>query len=202
MQALRMQLHPHFLHNTLNTISSLTERDPRTARRVLARLSALLRRALESTDEQETTLQEEMRFTEDYLEIVRARFSDRLRIELSIGPGLEDALVPNLVLQPILENAVEHGIAKSLRQGLIRVEAEQDTDKLRLRVIDNGPGLQGRDPREGIGLRNTRARIEELYDGTGGLVLREADGGGTVVEITLPYRPLIVTASTDPAVVR
>ena len=200
MQALRMQLHPHFLYNTLNTVSTLTNRDPRTARRVLARLSGLLRRALESTEEQETTLREEMRFTEDYLEIVRARFSDRLRIELSIDPKLEDALVPNLVLQPILENAVEHGIAKSLREGLIRVEAEHQEGKLRLRVIDNGPGLEGREPQEGIGLRNTRARIEELYGRAGALVLRDASGGGITVEITLPYRPLIVAASADPEV--
>ena len=202
MQALRMQLHPHFLYNTLNTVSTLTERDPRAARRVLARLSGLLRRALESTDEQETTLREEMRFTEDYLEIVRARFSDRLRIELSIDPVLEDALVPNLVFQPILENAVEHGIARSLGEGLIRVEAERDHDRLRLRVSDNGPGLRGCKPQEGVGLRNTRARVEALYGRAGELVLREPSGGGTIVEITLPYRPSKAIFAADPPVAK
>ncbi|HEV2149574.1 MAG TPA: sensor histidine kinase [Longimicrobiaceae bacterium] len=187
LQALRMQLHPHFLFNTLNTISNLTQRDPRDARRVIARLGELLRRALEST-EQEIPLGEELRFAQGYLDIVRARFGERLRIELQVAPSLEDALVPTLILQPVLENAVEHGVAASLADGWIGVEVEREGEVLRLRVSDNGPGFRGREVVEGVGIRNTRARLEQLYGQAGRLTLRDTDGGGATVELVLPYR--------------
>lgn len=187
MQALRMQLHPHFLFNTLNTVSNLTLRDPRAARRVIARLSELLRRALESTREMEVTLAEELRFAEGYLEIVRERFADRLRVELVIDSSTQDVLVPNLVLQPLLENAVEHGIARSLHDAWIRVDAECTDGRLHLRVSDNGPGLRGA-VTEGVGISNTRARLHQLYGDEGTLVLREGDAGGAVVDVVLPCR--------------
>jgi two-component system, LytTR family, sensor kinase len=188
MQALRMQIHPHFLFNTLNTISNLTETDPRTARRVIARLGELLRRALHSTEEQEVSLREELEFAEGYLDIVRERFADRLRIEFGVDPGLEAALVPNLVLQPVLENAMEHGIARTLGEGMIRTEAERVGDRLHLRVSDSGPGLRGEAFVEGVGLSNTRARLQQLYGSEATLDLRDAGTGGVVAEIVLPYR--------------
>lgn len=198
LQTLRMQLHPHFLFNTLNTISNLTERDPRDARRVIARLGELLRRALESTQEHEVTLGEELRFARGYLDIVRARFGDRLRLEFDIAPGLEDALVPNLILQPVLENAVEHGIAKSFRAGSIGVCAERQGNRLALRVSDDGPGIPESGMREGVGLQNTRARLEQLYGPAGELRLRNGDGAGLTAEVVLPYHssaPASVTSA-------
>ncbi|MBW3654810.1 MAG: histidine kinase [Gemmatimonadetes bacterium] len=188
MQALRMQLHPHFLFNTLNTISSLTERNPRGARRVIARLSELLRRALESTREQEVTLRDELRFARGYLEIVRERFPDRLRVEFGIDPATEAAMVPNLLLQPILENAVEHGIANSLGEGWIRVESECRGGRLYLRVSDSGPGVRDEGITEGVGLSNTRARLEQLYGRGAALALAARPAGGATSVVSLPYR--------------
>lgn len=189
MHAMRMQLHPHFLFNTLNTVSSLTQRDPAAARRVIARLSELLRRALESTREKEVTLAEELRFAQGYLEIVRERFADRLRVELAIDPATEHALVPNLVLQPLLENAVEHGVARSLREAWIRVDARRAGGVLHLLVSDSGPGTGGGDVTAGVGLSNTRARLRQLYGHEASLTLRDGDDAGTVVTVVLPFRP-------------
>lgn len=185
LQALRMQLHPHFLFNTLNTISSLTEDDPRAARRVIARLGELLRRALESTDEQEVTLAEELRFAELYLQIAGVRFGDRMRVEIDIEPGLEEAVVPNLILQPLVENAVEHGIAESFGAGVIRIEAERYGDDLHCRVSNSGPAIRN-GIIEGVGLSNTRARLEQLYGSGGRLVLSETNAAATV-EVVIPY---------------
>ncbi len=203
LQSLRMQLHPHFLFNTLNTISMLTERDPAGARRVIARLGELLRRALESTSEQEIPLAEELRFADGYLEIVGARFGDRLRIEKRIDPAACDALVPTLILQPLLENAVEHGIARINGPARIEIAAVREGGMLRLQVRDNGPGAREQDFAEGVGLRNTRARLEQLYGEAGVLALRGGDGGGFIAEATLPFHtpadlriPLVYGTST------
>ncbi|HEV2131738.1 MAG TPA: histidine kinase [Longimicrobiaceae bacterium] len=187
LQSLRMQLHPHFLFNTLNTISMLTERDPAGARRVIARLGELLRRALESTREQEIPLAEELRFADGYLEIVTARFGDRLHIDKRIDPAACDALVPTLILQPLLENAVEHGIARINSLGWIEIAVLREGGVLRLEVRDNGPGAREQDIAEGVGLRNTRARLEQLYGAAGILALRGGEGGGFVAEATLPF---------------
>lgn len=187
LDALRRQLHPHFLFNTLNTISSLAQDNPKEARRVIARLGELLRRALESA-EQEIPLREELRFARAYLDIVRARFGENLRIEIRANPELQDALVPTLVLQPLLENAVEHGIEPSVTDGWLQVEAAHEGDSLTLRVSDNGAGFGGQPIHEGVGIHNTRARLEQLYRSAARLSLFERVEGGVTVEITLPYR--------------
>jgi signal transduction histidine kinase len=195
LRALRMQLHPHFLFNALNTVAALTERDPAGARRVIARLGDLLRRALESSDAPETTLGEELRFARDYLDVVRARFGDRLQVETSVPPALAGALVPTLILQPLLENAVEHGVAAHRGAGHVAVAAEQVGAHLRLRVTNTGAALPAV-VQDGVGLTNTRARLAELYGTAGALRLRGAgtdagaDGGpgAVVAEVDLPYR--------------
>jgi signal transduction histidine kinase len=143
LQALQMQLNPHFLFNTLHAISALMHQDVDAADRMLVRLSDLLRRALESTDTQEVSLREELDFLSRYSEIEQTRFGDRLRIEMEIAPETLDALVPNLVLQPLLENAIRHGIEPHARPGRITVQSRRDGPALQLQVRDNGAGLNG-----------------------------------------------------------
>ena len=202
LQALRMQLNPHFLFNTLNTISAMTRRDPKLARRLLARLSELLRRVLETTDEQEVPLAEEMTFLHGYLEIVKARMQGRLEVEVSVDEGLEGALVPSLILQPLVENAVEHGVARSAGLGRIEILANREGADLVLRVRDDGPGIGTvqRD-RPGVGLRNTRARLQALYGDDAELRLMNGAGGGAVVEVRLRYRSTPVSAKPADKVV-
>ncbi len=191
-QALRMQIHPHFLFNTLNTISALVERDPDATRRTVARMSDLLRRALESTDEQEVLLADELKFAESYLAIEQIRFQDRLEVRIRVDADVRGALVPNLLLQPLVENAVHHGITRSVLKGLIEVRGERRGPMLFLSVRDNGPGMGGDGApghlREGIGLSNTRARLKQLYGDACSLTLRNDEKGGFIVEVMLPYR--------------
>ena len=193
LQALRMQLNPHFLFNTLHAVSSLVERDPRGVRRMIARLSGLLRYTLEEADAQEVPLSQELRFLNGYLEIQRIRFQGKLEVEQEIAPDVLDALVPNLILQPIVENAIKHGTSQVDGTGRVGVRARREGEVLALSVRDNGPGLAvpsgdgapGAD--EGIGLRNTQARLEGLYGEAGRLTLEAAEGGGLLARITLPY---------------
>jgi len=189
MTALRMQINPHFLFNTLHAISTLVERDPRGVRRMVARLSELLRHTLDGGAEPEVRLEEEFEFLRRYLEIMQVRFQGRLETELAADPAILGALVPNLILQPLVENAIKHGTGELMGTGRIEVGARREGDRLTLTVRDNGPGL--RDPEgavaEGVGLRNTRARLEELYGGEQSLSLRPAEGGRVVAEIRLPY---------------
>jgi two-component system, LytTR family, sensor kinase len=187
LQALQMQLNPHFLFNTLHAISSLMHQDVEAADRMLVRLSDLLRRALESTDTQEVPLREEIDFLSRYAEIEQARFGDRLKVEMNIAPDTLNALVPNLVLQPLLENAIRHGVEPHARAGRIEVSARREGDLLRLQVHDNGGGLVNGSIVEGVGLSNTRARLKQLYGGRQSFELANADGGGVIVSATLPY---------------
>jgi len=190
LSALRSQIDPHFLFNTLNAVSALVERDPRGVRRMIARLSELLRHSLEGAGEPEVTLRQEFAFADRYLEIMRIRFQGSLEVETRVDEGVMDTLVPSLILQPLVENAVKHGLGKQRGVGRIEIEARREGDRVVLRVRDNGPGMDGDAPtREGVGLRNTRERLAQLYGDEGSLVLRPADGGGVEAEVSLPWRP-------------
>jgi two-component system LytT family sensor kinase len=192
LAALRTQLNPHFLFNTLHAISTLVERDPRGVRRMIARLSELLRSSLEEGDEQEVPLERELAFLDRYLEIMQVRFQGRLAVETRVDSNVMDALVPTLILQPLVENAVKHGVSKVAGTGTIEIRGYRDADdRVVLSVRDNGPGLDGGTEvlrEEGVGLANTRARLEQLYGPEQSLTLRPAaDGAGLVAEVTLPY---------------
>jgi two-component system LytT family sensor kinase len=189
LAALRTQLNPHFLFNTLHAISALVERDPRGVRRMIARLSELLRTTLEEADEQEVPLSQEMAFVQRYLEIMQIRFQGRLTVETRIDPEVSDALVPNLILQPLVENAIKHGVSKIDRDGRIEIEARRDGDDLILVVRDNGPRFEGSALRaeHGVGLRNTRARLVQLYGSEQSLELSPVEGGGVVAQVRIPY---------------
>jgi two-component system, LytTR family, sensor kinase len=189
LQALQMQLNPHFLFNTLNAIASLMHKDVKAADRMITRLADLLRYALESTDAHEVTLRQELSFLERYLEIEKTRFGSRLTVRIEIPDQALDALVPNLILQPLVENAIKHGIERRSKPGLIELRAGCEDNRLRLTLTDNGPGLPTQPGgRKGIGLANTRARLAELYGAAHTFELRDAEGGGVMVEVTLPLR--------------
>jgi two-component sensor histidine kinase len=194
LDALRRQLDPHFLFNTLNAISSLVERDPRGVRRMIARLSDLLRYSLAGADDPEIPLRQELDLLGRYLDIMQVRFQGRLEVEMRVDGAALDALVPNLILQPLVENAIKHGVEKLTGPGAIAIEAEATGDALVLRVRDNGPDASGVSvaaARSGVGLRNTVARLEQLYGPGQRFTLRPAEGegmGGTVAEVRLPLR--------------
>lgn len=193
LSALQTQLNPHFLFNTLNAVSALVERDPAGVRTMIARLSSLLRRVLESDGAQLVPLREEVAFLRDYLDVQRVRFQGRLEVEEAFAPGTLDALVPPLLLQPLVENAVGHGVSRIEEGGgVIRLAARRDGDWLVLTVEDNGPGLDAAtdrtDARTGVGLPNTRARLDALYDEAGALTLTPGAEGGVVAEVSLPFR--------------
>lgn len=190
IMALRMQLNPHFLFNTLNTISMLVrESDNDRAVRMLAGLGSLLRHVLEDIGRQQVPLSEELEFIQRYLDIEGLRFEDRLRVRIDVEPGLFDALVPNLILQPLVENAIRHGIARRGTAGHVRITAMQDHNRILLSVRDDGPGL-GEDAasggKAGVGLENTRARLHRLYGAEGQLKVKDADDGGVMAVVSFP----------------
>lgn len=190
LEALRLQLQPHFLFNTLNTISNLIRRDTDAADEMITNLSELLRLSLD-VGEQEVPLRRELEILDCYLAIEQARFGRRLRIERQIDSAALDGLVPALVLQPIVENAVRHGLEPRSAPGTITIRAERTAATLRLVVSDDGCGLQSvdtRTERRGIGLANTEARLRELHGDAAQLVLREPPTGGVSVEIEMPFR--------------
>jgi two-component system, LytTR family, sensor kinase len=192
LESLRMQLHPHFLFNTLNNIVGLV-RDNRNAAAVsmLVGLSDLLRHTLDHSSRQEVELREELNFIKLYLGIQEMRFSDRLRIELNIDPETMKAMVPNLILQPLTENALRHGVARSADSGLIGITAAVEDSHLRLTVYDDGAGLPDNwqlKGSAGIGLANTAARLQQLYDDDHQFDIRNRAGGGVEVVILLPLR--------------
>jgi two-component sensor histidine kinase len=184
--ALRAQLQPHFLFNALNTISVLMHEDVGRANRVLVLLSQLLRRALDTSMAGEVALEEEIAFIDAYLEIEKVRFDHRLHYRLDVEPGLLDARVPSLILQPLVENAVRHGLAGRL-PGLIVVKARRAGAHLKLAVIDSGPG-RADDAPDGVGLSNTRARLQLLYGKEHGFELKPATGGGLRASLWFPLR--------------
>jgi signal transduction histidine kinase len=187
LQVLKMQLHPHFLFNTLNAISALMHEDVELADRMIARLGDLLRTTLENANKQEIPLQQEVDFIRPYLEIEQARLGSRLTVRMDIDPGAMDARVPNLILQPLVENAIRHGIAPRPGPGLIEISARRAGDQLQLRVHDDGPGLANPQLiKEGVGLGNTRARLQQLYGTAHGFEL--TNGQGFTVRVTLPFR--------------
>ena len=189
LDALRMQLNPHFLFNTLHAISTLMARDVGGARRMVSDLSDLLRRVLDSVDEQEIPLDDELDVLGRYLDIERTRFADRLSVEVTVGEDARTALVPTFLLQPLVENAIQHGVAPRGEGGRIEIAAERQNGHLLLRVADDGPGLpeSGR-VREGVGIQNTRDRLAKLYGESGALTLRNRPEGGLRAEVRLPYR--------------
>jgi two-component system LytT family sensor kinase len=187
LDALRTQLNPHFLFNTLNAVSTLVERDPRGVRRMIARLSELLRHTLDETDEQEIPLDRELDLLRRYLEIMEVRFQGRLAVTLNIAEDVRDALVPNLVLQPLVENALKYGATGAEGEGRVEVSARRDGDVVHLEVRDNGPGPVAPSTSSGVGIKNTVARLEQLYGTKQQFSLRAADGGGAIAEVELPY---------------
>ena len=187
LDALRMQINPHFLFNTLHAISALVDRDPAGVRRMIARLSELLRSTIESRGTDEVTLRDELDFLRRYIEIMEVRFQGRLKVTASIDDGVLDALVPNLILQPIVENALEHGASRTAGEGRVDITARRQGDDLVLLVRDNGPGLGAGERRTGVGLRNTEARLDQLYGDAASLSIRSADGGGVLAQITVPF---------------
>lgn len=191
---LRAKLHPHFLFNTLNTISAHIEREPRTARRLLEQLGELLRLSLEHAEDQEIPLAQEVAFIERYLELQKARLEDRLEAVLRVDADVLDALVPTFILQPLVENAIRHGTAPRVDQGLVEVHAWRTNGRLHLSVQDDGPGLPpGWDPRlsEGIGISNTRERLRHLYgDREQNFEISSDVGRGVRVDLSFPFRHL------------
>jgi signal transduction histidine kinase len=202
LQALKMQLHPHFLFNTLNGIAGLV-RDQKNAAAVemIAGLSDLLRYTLDGAGRQEVTLREELEFLELYLGIQLKRFPDRLRVEMSVEPTALEALVPNLILQPLVENAIRHGVSRRAAGGTVGVAAAREGGRLRIRVYDDGPGLRpqtradsnGGETHEGsasggIGLSNTRARLRQLYGDAQSFEVFDREAGGVEASLSLPFR--------------
>jgi len=194
LQALRFQIQPHFLFNTLNALSTLiVEQRSAEASQMLSRLSDFLRHTLAGPETEEVALRDELEFARRYLDIEQVRFGDRLRVEVDVPPAVQGARVPTMLLQPLLENAVRHGIAQSLSGGVVRVAAARDKDVLRLSVTnDAGGGVDAAAPgyngANGVGLGNTRARLQQLYAGEHRLEAGHTDQGGFRVDIELPFR--------------
>ena len=187
LQTLQMQLNPHFLFNTLHSISALMHKDVDAADRMMTRLSELLRTTLESDQAHEIPLRQELSFLERYLEIEQTRFGSRLKVQLEIAPETKDALVPNLLLQPIVENAIQHGIEPHAKGGAVVISAKRVDDELILQVRDNGAGL-ATDSQDGVGLSNTRSRLAQLYGKKHRLEMQNIDSGGLAVTATIPFR--------------
>ena len=189
LQALKMQLHPHFLFNTLNAIASLVRTNQNEAATdMIAGLSDLLRLTLESSAAQEVPLKQELDFLKRYLDIEQIRFEDRLQVRMAVDPETLEARVPNLLLQPLVENAIRHGIAQRASAGLIEIHATRANGCLRLQVRDDGPGLpEGEAVHNGVGLTNTMARLQRLYGDAQRVTFANAEGGGAVVTLELPF---------------
>ena len=189
LQSLQRQLHPHFLFNTLHSISALIPRDPDAADAMLGQLSDLLRLTLDRIGTQELPLKEELDFVQKYVEIERRRFGDRLQVDFDIAPETLDAAVPNMLLQPLVENAIRHGIARQVGGGRVEITARRSDGDLCLMVRDTGPGLADAKPglSKGVGLANTRSRLAHLFGERHSLDFFEPPGGGLAVKIVIPF---------------
>ncbi len=193
LHMLRMQLQPHFLFNTLHSISALMHKDVRRADSMIASLSDLLRLSLQNIGAQEVALQAELDFLERYVEIMSLRFGDRLHVSIDVDPQTRDARVPNLFLQPLVENSFRHGFG-DLGQGNIAITVRRDGDMLRCDVVDDGRGLRP-GHREGVGLSSTRQRLAHLYGSQQTFSLRGAPGEGVRVSMAIPFHPYQQTAA-------
>lgn len=192
LQVLKMQLHPHFLFNTLNAISELIYKDPESADRMIMNLSDLLRMSFENLEVQEISLKQELEFLEKYLEIEQMRFHDRLRVDMQIAPEALEASVPNMVLQPLVENAIKHGIAPRSSGGRIDIEATRSNGDLKISVVDDGLGVPFGDLdnlADGVGLSNTKRRLRHLYGEAHHFELGVPGSSGLRIELTIPFKP-------------
>jgi LytS/YehU family sensor histidine kinase len=189
LRALQMQLEPHFLFNTLNAITTLVELErTKEAAEMLSHLNAILKSTLTRTTPEKVPLSQELEIMENYLAIEQVRFADRLRIEIKVEPGALDGLVPCFLLQPIVENAIRHGIANCEDEGLVEASARRDGATLHLCVRDSGPGPGGHSKNgHGIGLRNTRERLAHFYQGKYVMDAQPLSAGGFEVAIAIPY---------------
>ena len=201
LASLRMQINPHFFHNTLHTISTMAGRDPDGIRRATARLSDLMRYVLSTSDQQEVTMDEELDVLKSYLDIQKLRLDDRLKVTFDIDPTARTALVPTLLLQPLAENAVKHGFVGADETGHLVIRAAREEDTLVLEVADDGPGLSEHDPSPsgdgqpavptddegGVGLSNIAERLDGLYGDAASLDFEQTPNGGLRVVIRLPY---------------
>jgi two-component system, LytTR family, sensor kinase len=189
VQALKMQVHPHFLFNTLHAITVLIREDPVAATRVVTRLGDMLRLTLSRATTAQVSFRRELEILTLYLEIERTRFHDRLEIEYDVQPVTLGALVPDLILQPLVENAIKHGVSPNSGTARIEVRSRREGESLILEIRDNGAGLPQHDrPRDGIGLSTTRARLERLYADRHELTLANLPEGGCVARIRIPFQ--------------
>jgi signal transduction histidine kinase len=182
VEALKMQLHPHFLFNTLNTIAGLMREDVEAADLMLAKLAELLRRTFETADVQEVPLERELEFLDAYLTIQRSRYGDRLRVSIDASEEARQSVVPSLILQPLVENAIRHGIAEKPGPGCVDLDARLDSDRLVIRVSNDGPDFPAT-IREGFVLRNIRSRLERLYGADASFSLQGRPGGGAIASL-------------------
>jgi LytS/YehU family sensor histidine kinase len=188
---LRLQLQPHFLFNALNTVSAVMHEDVRRADAMLAQLSDLLRRTLGGADSHEVRLDEEVALLNNYLAIMKARFGDGIDVDFDVDPAAVEALVPQLILQPLVENSIRHGRAAGISKVDVRVSAKRQNGRLTLQVSDNGPGIGDLNAgtwRKGLGLSNTENRLEGTYGDDHQFLLQNLDGGGLTVTVCLPFR--------------
>jgi two-component system, LytTR family, sensor kinase len=188
LQLLRMQIHPHFLFNTLNTIAELVHENPSAAERMIGSLSQLLRETLDAGTIDRVTLGRELELLERYVEIQRSRFGDRLDVRTQIDPDTRDALVPIFILQPLVENAIRHGLSARIHAGRIDIIARREGHRVAIEVRDDGIGLTAGERREGVGLGNSRARLVELYGPAQDFEVANAEGAGTVVRLSIPWQ--------------
>ena len=187
LKVLQMQLHPHFLFNTHNAIAELIHKDPDTAEKMVENLSDLLRMSLDKLNAGKVSLQQELEFLDKYLQIEQIRFQERLKIKKYIAADTLDAAVPNMILQPLIENAVKHGIAPLIKGGTIEISAARENGNLHLKVADDGVGASGI-MIEGIGISNTRARLKHLYDDSHKFSIQVNKRKGFIVDIIIPYK--------------
>jgi len=190
LQVLKMQLHPHFLFNTHNAISELIHKDPNRAEKILTNLSDLLRISFEKLDDEEIPLQQELEFIAKYIEIEQTRFQERLQVEMKIAGNTLDAIVPNMILQPLVENAINHGIAPLVEGGKVQIVASSKAGFLHLQVIDNGAGVKAEELEkldDGVGLANTKARLKHLFNDKQSFEINSQENEGFTVSITIPF---------------
>ena len=191
LRALKMQLHPHFLFNTLHSISSLVLEDPQKANSMIARLGDFLRLTVENSEQQLVTLKEETEFLRCYLDIEQVRFGDRLTVAFDLEPQTLPARVPHLILQPVVENAIQHAIAPRAARGHINIEAKRLNSFLRVAISDSGPGIGSNANslgKKGVGLSNVRSRLQQIYGPDFRLELLNAGDGGLTVVIEIPFQ--------------